>query len=467
MFCETDGARLADAAAASESCRGCGGSGTNDGDGYCSSCGHRLGQAAQAAPADQADQADDAALEAAALLKLHGDGRFGAPAGRSVAESLSSADAPSCVAVVRGVLEMAEALERAGLSWSPRADDFTMTDGHALRLTRLRGARALAASERLDVQHALDALGVTLLPAAAIQAPPPLVRALVTAPPPHRRARSVDEARALLTEIEDAAESPGAAASFVAAATDVGVRHAHNEDAFALASGETKGEPWVVLVVCDGVSSSTNAVQASSIASKSACDALAHFARSGEITHEASVHSVSEAIRSAHVAVCASMTEAVVGDPPGSTIVCALVYRNRLTVGWVGDSRAYWITKRGGELLTHDHSWVNETVDRGEMKEEEALRSSLAHALTKCIGPLEDPKAQVEPSVRTRDLAGPGHLVLLSDGVWNYFSRDELVALVRTAPAPATPSRIARWLVNRALASGGHDNTSAAIYQHR
>jgi serine/threonine protein phosphatase PrpC len=267
---------------------------------------------------------------------------------------------------------------------------------------------------------------------------------------------------------------------------DPGLRRPHNEDAFAVATGTTGGEKWAVLVVCDGVSSSTHAEQASSIAAKTACDTLAHFARSGDVSHEAPAGAVATAIRAAHVAICAQGIDTPVtndagghANPPGTTIVVGLVWRRRLTVGWVGDSRAYWVAEHGSELLTRDHSWANEAIARGEVTEEEAQRSPLAHALTRCLGPLDSEEAggsptgsrriaDVEPDVRTRDLPGPGWILLCTDGFWNYFSEAGVVAdLVRAVEADASPGLVARRLVVQALAAGGQDNTTVLVHEYR
>jgi PPM family protein phosphatase len=178
---------------------------------------------------------------------------------------------------------------------------------------------------------------------------------------------------------------------------------------------------------------------------------------------------MSQAIRAAHLAVCATPIPHDHAEPPGTTIVAGFVYRRRLTVGWVGDSRAYWVTSTGAELLTHDHSWANETVAKGEMTEDEAMRAPLAHALTKCLGPLEvgDVPHEIDVDVRARDLPGPGHIVLCSDGLWNYFPAAAMVAdLVRAAGAGAHADQIALLLVNHALARGGQDNVTVAVYAH-
>jgi len=57
---------------------------------------------------------------------------------------------------------------------------------------------------------------------------------------------------------------------------------------------------------------------------------------------------VATAIRAGHAAVCSHQFEQKPsGEPPGTTIVVALVMGDRVIVGWVGDSRAYWVTPDG------------------------------------------------------------------------------------------------------------------------
>src|SRR6185369_4789251 len=231
------------------------------------------------------------------------------------------------------------------------------------------------------------------------------------------------------------------------------------QDATAVAEGKTtSGEPFVILVVCDGVSSSSFSEMASSIAARAARDALAHFARSPDIDHETTASAVGQAIRAAHLAICAAHVAQPVSDLPGTTIAAGLIYRRRLTIGWVGDSRCYWLTSRGAELLTHDHSWVNEAIARGEVKDATEVQGALAHTITKCLGPLEvgDIPAEVEPDVRSRDLAGPGLVLLCSDGLWNYAPEAaDIAAVIRAAPDETDAVEVSRLLVNYALARGG------------
>jgi PPM family protein phosphatase len=388
------------------------------------------------------------------------------PGAKPLADEGPAMPLDGSLAYLRGLLDLAEAIERAGAGWAPERADLYVTPAGLPVVARVRNP---VHKGRLDARALFEIAGASFAPYPAVNGPARLLRALL----PHRGVaedkRSIADMRAELAAVEREARTEGQDAR-LGGVCDVGMRRDRNEDAMALATGETKGEKWAVLVVCDGVSSSTHAEQASTLAAKTACDALAHFARSGDIAYEAASSAMAAAVRAAHLAVCAQGIDHGILDPPGTTIVAGLVYRRRLTIGWVGDSRAYWITPHGAELLSRDHSWANEAVARGEMTEEEAMLAPLAHALTRCLGPLEVGEAgrripEVEPEVRARDLPGPGHVILCTDGLWNYFSNAAALAeLVRMAGPRASPADLARTLVNHALVKGGMDNTTVAVY---
>jgi serine/threonine protein phosphatase PrpC len=419
----------------------------------------------------------DLAAERAALERLAGDTRFPSlhaeargedgrsllvlsrPVGNPLAACAASLDLATTLRLVREALGLADRLERAGLALHPQPDDLHVDDEGALSLARLRGSVRLRTNERLDPQPLLEAMGRSLLPDPAASGPPRLVRLLILG----GGMQTIEDARDELERIEGELATATEDEPRVAAVTDRGRRHEQNEDACAVALGDD----WTVLVVCDGISSSTHPERASATACQTACEVLVEYASSSR--REASQASAMiEAVHAAHEAIASRVIAAVDEEPPGTTLVAALVRGRRATIGWVGDSRAYWITSRGGRLLTHDHSWVNEVIEHGGLTEAEALASPLAHALTSCLGPRApgDTTTQAEPSIVTRALEEPGRLVLCTDGLWNYLSSaDELAQVIARAPAPVTCASVARWLVNHALMRGGHDNVTVAVLE--
>jgi len=239
----------------------------------------------------------------------------------------------------------------------------------------------------------------------------------------------------------------------LACVTDKGCRHKKNEDAFALGIAGNK----IIIVVCDGVSSASHSDEASQRAADTARGVL-QAAAQPEID---SISLMKSALGQAHLAVCqVQRTGDGKLDPPGTTFVAAMVENRTVTLGWAGDSRAYWFDNEQSQALTQDHSWLNDIVSSGKMSLEEALAQPLAHAITQCLGPLNE--EQPEGSYRQFQIPGPGRLLLCSDGLWGYTNLiEELVERIPEAP----PIEVARSLTDFALSQGGRDNITVAVLQ--
>ena len=158
----------------------------------------------------------------------------------------------------------------------------------------------------------------------------------------------------------------------LAGVSDVGMKHFRNEDAMTLAS-EPEGE---TLVVCDGVSHSQNPDLAAAAAANAALEVVrsAIAGQSWNHTHDlvtAALHAARIAVRSVPFAQSSD------ADPPESTIVLAVRRGQLVSLGWVGDSRAYIIASARAQQCTMDHSWLNEVVDAGTTSLADALRSPL------------------------------------------------------------------------------------------
>jgi serine/threonine protein phosphatase PrpC len=93
------------------------------------------------------------------------------------------------------------------------------------------------------------------------------------------------------------------------------------------------------------------------------------------------------AVAAALASVCEiPYTSSANADPPSTTLVAAVVQDHTATIGWLGDSRAYWISPQGSRQLTKDDSWLNDIVASGQMTEAEASKSDKAHAITRWLG---------------------------------------------------------------------------------
>lgn len=255
-------------------------------------------------------------------------------------------------------------------------------------------------------------------------------------------------------------ELPGA----VAAVTDRGLRHHRNEDAFAVAATTLPdGTPAAVAVVCDGVSSASRPDEASAVASETArgslVTALARGTEPRQAMHEALL-TAAESVNS----LAGNGPSAPNDNAPACTCVGAVTSGDLLTVGWIGDSRAYWIPDdRTGEWparLTEDDSWAARMVEAGLMSQEEANADPRAHAITGWLGADAE---ELDPHTASFQPDRPGVVVVCTDGLWNYADSAEELAAVVPPDARTRPLSSARALVGVALDGGGHDNITVAV----
>jgi serine/threonine protein phosphatase PrpC len=253
----------------------------------------------------------------------------------------------------------------------------------------------------------------------------------------------------------------------VAAVSDRGLRHHRNEDAFAV--GRTAlpdGSPAAVAVVCDGVSSATRPDEASVAASRTAgdflLDALPRGTHPRQAMHEAIV-AAAEAVDALAQVPGGAREHSVHLNAPACTLVAAVVTSGLLVVGWVGDSRAYWVPADRGAppaRLTEDDSWAAQMVAAGLMSEAEAYADERAHAITGWLGA---DAYDLQPHTAAFEPDQPGVVVVCTDGLWNYAETAEEMAEVLPADAALRPLHSARVLVGHALDGGGHDNVTVAV----
>ncbi|MCY9787211.1 protein phosphatase 2C domain-containing protein [Nocardiopsis sp. EMB25] len=247
-----------------------------------------------------------------------------------------------------------------------------------------------------------------------------------------------------------------------AGVSDRGLRHKRNEDAMAvrvLPADDPHAPGAVLAVVCDGVSTSPRPDEASRVTAEAGVAVLVERMRQGADPREATGAAMTHAAR-AVAAIAESPRSA-----PACTFVSAVVRPDTgtVTVGWVGDSRAYWLSggpaASASALLTKDDSWSEAMVQMGMLSREEAMRSANAHALVAWMGA---DSGEVDAHVCTVTPTGPGAVVLCTDGLWNYYP--EAADLTAAVPGAGTaPREAARRYVDLAIRAGGKDNITVVV----
>jgi serine/threonine protein phosphatase PrpC len=244
-----------------------------------------------------------------------------------------------------------------------------------------------------------------------------------------------------------------------AGASDKGKKHAENEDVFEI--GACNG--FYIAVICDGVSTCANPAEASRLAAEAAKD---HLSEKLALRNGAALTKLLEdAIDAAEKAVQSIPRTDPKIDPPASTIVAAITEKSKVTLGWLGDSRAYFVTEKKSRQITRDHSWVNDEVDGGKQSYEQASKSRMAHTITRTLGGYHDSDNPDQPSFTEFEITESGWLLLCTDGLWNY--AEDMKEVVPKAGKKPTAQELTSFLVDWANQQGGKDNiTVVALKIH-
>lgn len=223
------------------------------------------------------------------------------------------------------------------------------------------------------------------------------------------------------------------------ARSDVGLVRGHNEDSFLLRAP--------LFVVSDGMGGHAAGEVASSIAVETI---------GGRAPASADDILLGAAVEAANVSVIEAAEQGIGKPGMGCTATAVLIERNKMAVAHVGDSRAYLL--RHGTLvrITHDHSYVEELVDSGQITADEARTHPSRSIITRALG--SDPDMYADHfSLEVND---GDRIILCSDGLSSMIPDSEIEAL---AVSSATPQQAADNLVAAALTAGGADNVTVVV----
>jgi serine/threonine protein phosphatase PrpC len=225
--------------------------------------------------------------------------------------------------------------------------------------------------------------------------------------------------------------------------SDPGRRRRQNEDAYVC-------EP-PLFAVADGM----GGAQAGEIASRLAAAALRDEGPDGPERGEERVISL---IQEANRRVYERSSEPDKSGM-GTTMTVALVEDGVVTIGHVGDSRAYLVRDGSLEQLTEDHSLVAELVRSGKLSPEEAEMHPQRSVITRALG--TDPDVDVDAfSVEAHE----GDLFLIcSDGLTSMVADDQILKLIERNHDDLDGA--ARALVKAANRGGGEDNITVVCFE--
>lgn len=249
----------------------------------------------------------------------------------------------------------------------------------------------------------------------------------------------------------------------VTSAQSVGRQRELNEDSLFTFSttiaGHSSNAPFGLFIIADGMGGH----QYGEVASNTALRVISGYILKKFHNSFFNIPSmpVEESLQEIMSAAISEAQRVILNEAPGSgtTVTAALVLGQQLTIGHVGDSRAYLLyNDQRIDAVTRDHSLVRRLEELGQITAAEAAVHPQRNVLYRALGQGES----LDPDLSTVPFPIGSYLLICSDGLWGVVPDDELKKIVFEAP---TLQRACQNLISAANSAGGPDNISAILVQ--
>lgn len=173
----------------------------------------------------------------------------------------------------------------------------------------------------------------------------------------------------------------------------------------------------MLMAVADGM----GGMNAGEVASRIAQNTVAEYFAPGKITpelaatHESRSRYMENVVRDADLRIKSDAKHNGEHEGMGSTLIMAWFVGNEMSLTWIGDSRAYRFNPEAGiELLSRDHTYVQELVDKGIITYEQTFDHPQGNIVTRSLG---DSNQKAKPESRLFKVYDNDIILLCSDGL--------------------------------------------------
>jgi len=231
--------------------------------------------------------------------------------------------------------------------------------------------------------------------------------------------------------------------------TDTGSVREHNEDSVTIIENSC-GE--YLMAVADGMGGHRAGEVASNIVINHLTDT---FLKNKELgTKEEAINWLKETVSESNQLIIEHTQDHPESTGMGTTIVTALLSKDYLLFGNIGDSSGFVLKNHEIHKITNDHTLVNLLVKSGELTEEEAKDHPRKNVLMKALGATTTVEMDVF-DVET-DVDG---ILLCSDGLTNMLDNDQILKVLES---DLTIQEKLNKLIVKCNNRGGTDNISIA-----
>lgn len=232
--------------------------------------------------------------------------------------------------------------------------------------------------------------------------------------------------------------------------TDAGRVRSHNEDSVTILKN---ANDEYLLIVADGMGGHRKGEVASSMALSQLGKRFTEISSIG--TKLDAVNWLNDNVNEINKSIIKYAEENVDSMGMGTTLVVALLTKEYLIFGNIGDSSGYALKNGKLHKVTKDHTLVNLLVEAGDLTEEEAKFHPKKNVLMKALGASD----KCEMDIFDVDLDSEG-ILLCSDGLTNMLT-DEQIEKVLNDESLEIEDKVSK-LIRKCNARGGTDNISVA-----
>lgn len=231
--------------------------------------------------------------------------------------------------------------------------------------------------------------------------------------------------------------------------TDAGKIRDHNEDSVIIVKNRDNDQ---LLAVADGMGGHSCGEVASSLV----ISYLGHHFQETfyKMNKEQAVIWINDCVNEVNSIIFKYVKDHPESKGMGTTLVLAILTKDYLLFGNIGDSSGFVLKKSKLHKITYDHTLVNLLVSAGELTEEEAKNHPRKNVLMKALG-ANDP---IDVDIFDCDINVDG-IMLCSDGVTNMLEVNQIEQVLNSDLE--IEEKIVK-LIHKCNNRGGIDNISIA-----
>lgn len=232
--------------------------------------------------------------------------------------------------------------------------------------------------------------------------------------------------------------------------TDPGRVRSHNEDSVTIVKNIANEH---LMIVADGMGGHRAGEVASSMAVTHLGSRFAELSSIG--TKLDAVNWFQENINEINTNILKYAESHTDSTGLGTTVVMALLTKEFLIFGNIGDSSGFVVKNNHLHKITKDHTLVNLLVESGELSEEESQSHPQKNVLMRALGASDKQELDifdVDPDVSA--------ILLCSDGLTSMLSKDQIEKVLNETDLTVEAKLIK--LIKKCNARGGTDNISIA-----